>query len=143
MIWMLLLMAAPQEPAPACWETIAPIIQQHCTSCHVADGPAPFPLVTHDDIARRRTFVAKVLRDRLMPPWLPGKNSLPLHGDRSMPEAERAAIIQWLDAGAPAGEEQAPSSIEPPSVPALPDDAISLTMPNIFTIPPETEDSGH
>ena len=143
MIWMLLLATLPPASPPAHWDTIAPLIQRHCASCHVDEGPAPFPLATHEDIARRRTFVAKVLRDRLMPPWLPGKDSLPLHGDRSMPEAERAAIIQWLDAGAPSGEEQAPSSIEPPSVPALPDDAISLTMTNIFTIPPETEDSGH
>jgi hypothetical protein len=143
MIWALLLMATPPVPAPAHWETIAPIIQQHCTSCHVADGPAPFPLVTHDDIARRRSFAAKVVRDRLMPPWLPGTGSLPLHGDRSMPEADRAMLITWLDAGAPVGNDQEPPAIPTTPAPALPDDVISLRMAEAFTIPPETEDSGH
>ena len=143
MILPLVLLAVPAAPDPVTpqWSTVAPIIKQHCTSCHVAGGPAPFPFVTHQDIARRRTFVAKVLREELMPPWLPGDAGLPVHDDRSMPEADRALLIDWLDAGAPA--EADPSPIEPTPPAALPDDVITLTMTEPFTIPAETEDNGH
>ena len=143
MILPLVLLAVPAAPDPVTpqWSTVAPIIKQHCTSCHVAGGPAPFPFVTHQDIARRRTFVAKVLREELMPPWLPGDEGLPIHDDRSMPDADRALLIDWLDAGAPA--EADPNPIEPTPPAALPDDVITLTMTEPFTIPAETEDNGH
>ena len=143
MILPLVLLAVPVAPdaPPPQWDVVAPIIQKHCTSCHVDGGPAPFPFVTHQDMARRRSFVAKVLREELMPPWLPGDSGLPVHGDRSMPDAERAMLIRWLEAGAPAGP--TPPAIEPtPAVP-LPDDTITLKMSDTFTIPPETEDNGH
>ena len=143
MILPLILLAVPntpQAPIPQ-WSDVSPIIQQHCTGCHADDGPAPFPFLTHQDIARRRSFVAKVLREELMPPWLPGDSSLPVHGDRSMPQADRAMLIQWLEAGAPAADN--PADITPPASTPLPEDAITLKMSEPFTIPPETEDNGH
>lgn len=142
MILPLVLLAAPVNPdAVPSWNTVAPIIGQYCTTCHVAGGPAPFPFVTYKDIARRRTFVAKVLRDELMPPWLPSDKGLPVHGNRSMPEADRAMLIQWLEAGAPASEN--PPDITPSPPAPLPDDVITVKMSEPFEIPAETEDNGH
>src|SRR5271154_4691741 len=50
---------------------IAPIIYQHCASCHRADGPAPFSLVNYSDAKNYASLIAATTRARSMPPWLP------------------------------------------------------------------------
>ena len=58
-----------------------------------------------------------------------------------MPEADRAMLIQWLEAGAPASEN--PPDITPSPPAPLPDDVITVKMSEPFEIPAETEDNGH
>src|SRR5215204_2015854 len=60
---------AQNEVPPTFSETIAPIVYQHCVECHSQDGPAPFPLVTYEDVAQRGALIAEVTKSRYMPPW--------------------------------------------------------------------------
>ncbi|MDG1899639.1 MAG: cytochrome c, partial [Phycisphaerales bacterium] len=83
------------------WADVSPIVSRNCSTCHHDDGAGPFPLLSHADVSQRRSFIAEVLRRKLMPPWLPGDEGVTLHDDRSMPEADRNRLIAWLDAGAP------------------------------------------
>lgn len=139
---ILLLLTAP-EPQPATWSNISPIIEQHCASCHRDGGSAPFTLLSHRDIASRRSFVAEVVRRKLMPPWLPSQEGLELHGDRTMPEADRARLIAWLEAGAQVGQEDEPEPITPTLPGPLPEDTIKIGMPEAFMIPAETLENEH
>src|SRR5688572_16923732 len=50
---------------------IAPILSQHCWTCHRPDGAGPFSLLTYQDVRRRATQIAVVTARRVMPPWKP------------------------------------------------------------------------
>ena len=129
---------------PDTWSTIAPIVATHCADCHQDTGAAPFPLLSHDDLSRRRRFVAEILRRELMPPWLPGDGGLPIHDDRSMPEAERTRLIAWLEAGAPVGNAaEPPTPIAPPEPKGLPSGTVTVPLKEPFSIPAETIENEH
>jgi len=53
-----------QRPATAAPVTfardIAPIVYSQCASCHRPDGPAPFSLLTYDDVRQRAAQIAAV-----------------------------------------------------------------------------------
>src|SRR5688500_18232784 len=50
---------------------IAPVLAEHCWTCHRAGGTAPFSLVTYRDVSRRAEQIASVTARRIMPPWKP------------------------------------------------------------------------
>ena len=107
---------------------VGPLVRRACAGCHRPGQPAPFPLVTHADLARRRAKLAEVVRERSMPPW-------PItHGDfadaRALADEERAALLAWLDAGAPRGDG--------PELPPLPvGDGWQLGAPDLVVRAPE------
>ena len=55
--------------APTFTKDIAPILFNHCASCHRSGGSAPFGLLTYADVRQRATLIASVTKNRLMPPW--------------------------------------------------------------------------
>src|SRR5712691_11731275 len=59
------------RPAPAATFTrdIAPVMDAACASCHRSGGPAPFSLITYDEVRRRATQIAAVTARGYMPPW--------------------------------------------------------------------------
>ena len=62
--------AAPRAPAaPTFTKDIAPILYRQCVACHRPDGPAPFSLLSHDDVRKHATQIVEVTRSRFMPPW--------------------------------------------------------------------------
>jgi hypothetical protein len=97
--------------APTFSRDVAPLVYRRCTSCHRAEGSAPFPLVTHRDLARRAEQIGRVVERRIMPPWkaLP----LPAHyaNDRSLTAQEIDLVRRWVAAGAPVGD---PGQVPPP-----------------------------
>ena len=101
--------AAPTPPAPTFAKDIAPILQRSCQNCHNAEGVAPMPLTTYDEVRpwarsiKRRTGLGP--RAGVMPPWFVEKDIGIQHfkGDPSLSAAEIAAIAAWADAGAPQG----------------------------------------
>lgn len=105
------LLDAPSRPtrarAPLTYhDDIAQVIEARCVSCHRLGGPAPFPLETISDLLGRRTMIASVVREHLMPPWHDEHHvdgsSLWKH-DRAMTQNERQTIIDWVESGAPSG----------------------------------------
>ena len=52
------------------YEDLRPIVAQHCESCHVTGGVAPFPLTTSEETAAWGSRLVEVTRDRIMPPYL-------------------------------------------------------------------------
>ena len=130
-----LILLTPQMTVPT-WDDVRPIVARQCAACHAPGGEGPFRLDRASDLAARRTFAAAVVRDGIMPPWLPAHGGVPITGRGAMTPAERRTLLAWLDGGAP-HDPDAAAAIPPP----LPeDDAIELELPleEGFSIPAES-----
>ena len=96
---------------------IAPILQRSCQNCHRADGAAPMPLTTYEDVRpwaramKQRTAIGP--KAGVMPPWYVERNIgiQKFQDDPSLSEAEIAKIARWVDSGAPRGN---PADMPPP-----------------------------
>lgn len=123
---------------------VAPLLESRCVECHRAGEIAPFELTTYDDAAGWGEMMVEVIRDRRMPPW----HANPAHGqfsnDRSMPEAEKQVIYDWVEAGCPQGD--ATELPEPRKyttgwqLPREPD--LVFEMPDPFTVPADAGNEG-
>ena len=96
--------SAPPAPSVTFATEIAPIVYEHCVSCHRPDGSAPFSLLTYDDVHDRAERIAAVTARRYMPPWKPE----PGYGDfadaRRLTDQQLELIQQWVRNGSPAGD---------------------------------------
>jgi mono/diheme cytochrome c family protein len=88
---------------------IAPILQRSCQECHHADGVAPMPLVTYEDVrpwARSMKLRTSLRSQRgAMPPFFVEKDIgiQKFKHDPSLTDEEIAKIAKWADGGAPRG----------------------------------------
>ncbi len=103
-------LAAARSAPPEFAHDVAPLLYRHCAPCHHPGGPAPFPLLTYQDVARRAAQIVSVTHSRYMPPWLPE----PGYGDfadaRRLNDSEIRLLADWAAAGAPQG----PPGASPP-----------------------------
>jgi mono/diheme cytochrome c family protein len=90
--------------SPTFSETIAPIVYAQCVECHRSDGPAPFPLVSYADVAKRGALVAQVTKMRYMPPWHAAHGYGEFVGERRLTDEQIASIGEWVSAGMPQGD---------------------------------------
>ncbi len=150
--------APPPIPSnPTYNEHVAPILFEHCATCHrpldATDVPtarmtggspddpicvagAPFSVLDFRSVQARAKTIASAVSRRAMPPWLPE----PAHGDfaneRRLRDDQIALLQQWAAQGAPEGD---PSKRPvPPTFPAgwqlgTPD--LVLTADDTFTLP--------
>lgn len=84
---------------------VSRILQNRCVECHRKGEIAPFALTDYNEVAGWAEMIAEVVDDRRMPPW----HADPAHGDfandRSLSDEEKQLIFDWVDAGAPFGDE--------------------------------------
>jgi hypothetical protein len=115
---------------------VAPIVFARCTPCHRPGEAAPFPLLTHDDFARRAGQIALVIEDRIMPPWKPDPGYGEFLQERRLSTRELATLLAWIDGDAAQGE---PADLPPtPTFPegwqlGEPDRVVEMTVP--FELP--------
>src|SRR5262249_47501780 len=65
----------PPRREPVTWyRDVLPIVQSRCQGCHNRGGIGPFPLLTYQDALKRHTKIAKAVKSRKMPPWMPADN---------------------------------------------------------------------
>jgi hypothetical protein len=94
---------------PTFADDIAPIVYEHCAFCHHSTQPGAlcganaFSLLSYQDVKQRAPEIARVTRDRSMPPWLPE----PGYGDfvdgHRLSDAQVQLISEWVRNGAPEG----------------------------------------
>ncbi len=102
--------ARPPSPPVTFHEQIEPLFQRHCQECHRADGPAPFPLVTYQQVAAQAAMIGEVVADRRMPPWYAHRKQS-FDNQRGLSAAERAIVANWIGGGLQAGD---PAKAPPP-----------------------------
>jgi Flp pilus assembly protein TadD len=91
-------------PAPTYYTDIGPIIWKRCTGCHRPGQLAPFSLLEYADVTRHATQIARVTRERVMPPWLPEPGYGDFSNERRLSETEIARIAAWVAGGLAEGE---------------------------------------
>src|SRR5213594_1161471 len=133
-------MTASAADVPTFNKDIAPILYQHCATCHRPGEVAPFSLLTYEDAAKRAKLIASATERRFMPPWKPEPGYGKFANERRLTDDQIALIRAWAQNGAPEG---APG--DKPPLPGFTDgwqagkpDQI-LTMPSSFAV----ASSGH
>lgn len=97
---------SPEENSQVTYcKQVSRILQNHCVRCHREGEIGPFVLTDYDEVIGWAEMIKEVIEDKRMPPW----NANPDHGDfsnaRHLTDEEKQIINQWVDAGAPKGDE--------------------------------------
>lgn len=120
---------------------IAPIVFEHCATCHRPGQAGPFPLLSYHDVKKRARQIAELTRRRYMPPWLPEGPKNVFLGDRRLSEEQIALFARWFENGSAEGD--------PGDLPALPhwnadwqlgQPDLIIEMPRRFELPAEGRD---
>jgi hypothetical protein len=90
---------------PTYYRDVAPILDTKCTTCHRIGGIAPFSLTTEADAKANASGIVRMAKAGAMPPWMPGRDSVPLRGRdlRRLTADQLRTLAAWAAAGAPAG----------------------------------------
>jgi tetratricopeptide (TPR) repeat protein len=110
---------------------LAPVLFEHCASCHRPGGSASFSLLTFTDARPRARQLAAVTSLRAMPPWQPEPGDVPFAGQRGLNADQIALFQQWVDDGMLQGD---PNDL--PGVPTWPSDWQLGTPDLVLTMPP-------
>lgn len=94
---------------------VAPILRDHCASCHQPNGVAPFALLEYEDARPRARQIATAVARRTMPPWKPTGPMGTFLGDRRLTAEQIATLERWVADGAPRGESTNGSTTLPPA----------------------------
>ena len=113
--------------APTWSESVAPLVNAHCVSCHQRDGSAPMSFATYDEAAPYADLMAAATADRRMPPAQPTScgECQTFSNSHWLTPQDLATFRAWAEAGAPVGDPS--SSQPPPDLPAL--DRVDMTLP--------------
>ncbi len=93
------------------WSTdVAPILYNHCTSCHHAGGIAPFALITYGQAMVQGSSIKADVNSHKMPPWPPSPAYSHFAHERVLSAAEITTLTDWVNGGTPSGD----TSLAPP-----------------------------
>lgn len=84
-------------------EHIAPIVFEHCTSCHRDGEIGPMPLTNYQEVSNYGSMVDYVTSIRYMPPWSPDHTYSTLRDENVLTEEEITLITEWVQNGMPEG----------------------------------------
>jgi hypothetical protein len=124
--------------APTFTKDVAPILYEHCATCHRAGEIGPMPLLTYNDARPWAKAIRGVVAQGKMPPWHATQEHGVFSNDRRLSEHDRATLLAWADAGAPQGNPQdlpaAPKFTEGWEI-GTPDMVLSMVKP--YEVKPE------
>jgi hypothetical protein len=106
--------AAAQAPAtvvPTFTKDVAPILYEHCASCHRPGEIGPMSFLSYESTRPWARAIQQKVVSREMPPWgADPAHSMKMRNDRSLSQQEIDTIVAWVKAGGPKGE---PSDMPP------------------------------
>jgi hypothetical protein len=115
---------------------IAPLLQRKCVHCHSPGNIAPWSMTNYTVVKSYAALIKSEVLNGDMPPWRADPHYGVFANDSSLSPQEAAALVQWVNAGAPGGTGADPLETTPlpptnyPSVwpPALgqPDQVLSI-----------------
>ena len=99
------------------------ILNAHCVSCHRPGGSA-FTLSTYNDGRPWAKAIQEEVLERRMPPWGAVKGFGDFRNDKALTPEQLEVIAEWVDGGAPEGEDK---DLPPP--PKFDDEAVPDVQP--------------
>lgn len=93
-----------QAQRPNFSQDIAPIIYNHCTSCHREGEIGPMPLTSYQEVSNWANMIKYVTEIRYMPPWKADPTYSSFIGENYLTEGEIQLIAEWVDNGRPQGD---------------------------------------
>jgi hypothetical protein len=133
--------ALPSSVQPTFNRHIAPIVFEHCASCHRPGEVAPFSLLSYADVKKRAEQLAQVTSRRFMPPWKSVEGHGRFIGERRLTKDQIELIGHWASSGAAEGEAR-----DLPPAPRFSDTwllgqpDITVTMAEAFPVPADGPD---
>ena len=81
-------------------DTVVPILQEKCVSCHRPGGIGPWAMTSHTMVQGFSPMIREVILNKRMPPWHadPKINQFKHDMGLTMPQAQ--TLVQWIDEGA-------------------------------------------
>jgi mono/diheme cytochrome c family protein len=89
-------------------QTVAPIIQQKCVTCHQPGGIGPMTLTSYEQIKGFSPMIREVIRTHRMPPYLADETVGQFQDDDRLTPQQMKTIVHWIEAGAPRGTGEDP-----------------------------------
>ena len=91
-----------QAESELTFSDIRPIVETKCVACHVEGeiGHTIYPMETVNDVVEYADDLALVIQTGFMPPWSPSHLAPEFADDRSLSDADKAALLEWIEAGA-------------------------------------------
>lgn len=88
------------------WSThVAPLLFEHCNTCHREGGSAPFALETYEQTRQHAAACMNAIETGRMPPWQADPECRDFEGARLMPAGDIATFRTWIDEGMLPGPE--------------------------------------
>ena len=85
---------------------VAPILYKSCAECHRAGEIAPMSLMTYQEVGPWAKSIRERVVERSMPPWSADPKYGHWANDPRLSQAEIDTIVEWVNAGAPKGEDK-------------------------------------
>ncbi|MFP6583869.1 MAG: hypothetical protein VCD00_15120 [Candidatus Hydrogenedentota bacterium] len=85
-------------------EHVAPVMFEHCVSCHRPDTAAPMSLRSYLETRPWAKAIREQVFNRAMPPWFADPQHGVFSNDPSLSDEEIQVIIDWVDQGALLGD---------------------------------------
>lgn len=115
-----------------------PVIDARCATCHQMGEIGPFPLTSHEEVMAFAGAVRASIERGTMPPWQPSDACNTYAENIDLADDEKQLLLDWLDAGAPAGDPA--DALPPPTVEDAFRADLSLQLPEPYTPTREPDD---
>ena len=122
-------------------QDVAPLVAQHCASCHSEGNIGSFLQFSDYNTAKNlASFLASKVESREMPPFLAGESDdcQPKHqwkNDPRLSEAEIQLFVDWAQNGAAEGDPSNPASLPSPPEKHMDEPYQTLTPASSFITP--------
>ena len=86
------------------YKDVAGIFYNRCTSCHHANGGAPFSMMNYSETSPWSASIQNDLNIGKMPPWPPDTAYTRFLHERIITATEKSAILSWISTGSQMGD---------------------------------------
>lgn len=119
--WVVLVIVFPFEMMSQVTfsKDIAPIIFNHCTSCHRPGEIGPMSLTNYEEVRNWASTIKYVTSQKIMPPWKADHTYARYLDENFLNDQQINAISAWVNEGSPLGDEN-----EIPPLPIFPENSL-------------------
>lgn len=144
LIFAFVLLANEMPPtmgaSPTFSNGVGKIFYDRCASCHRPGQSGPFALLEYKQIVEHSQTIATVVAKGYMPPWKPVDHGVEYAHTRKLSNADREAILKWIELDCPIGDGPVPTPPVFSSTWSLGTPDLVVRLENPFPIPAEGPD---